>query len=439
VATSVQSRPQRDASRGRGHGGERGLRHEEKVKLAWLALPTFALALSITVVSTYLSEVTRRYTQQTAVIGVIIGSEGIMALWVPLLSGAWSDQLRGRLGGRLPFVIAGVIPAAVALALIGFMHSLGLVALVAVVFFGFYFVAYEPYRALYPDLLDDEQVAGRAQSTQALARGLGTGFALLGGGLLLSIAKPLPFLAAAIILLAAVAAFVVARLRQGMPKQGHASEHGPAHVFRRVPGLLKKHPALRAYLIANALWEMALSALKAFVILYLTIGLHYKLAVASLLIGAVALVILGGAAAAGKLGDKFGRVRVVTYALWAYGLGYLVLIFTTSRPLIVAAIPFVALGGGAVMTLAYAILMPLMPDDEHGTLTGFYSLSRGIGIIAGPILAGVAISLTGSSVFPGTQGFQAMWIVCAAGAFLSLLFVRKLRDSDEDRQELERS
>jgi Na+/melibiose symporter-like transporter len=444
VAAPVKTRSEPRGETPREERGQQGrtLRSEEKVRLALLALPTFALALSITVVSTYLSEVTRHYTRQTTVIGVIIGGEGVMALWVPLIAGAWSDQLRSRIGGRLPFVLAGTIPAAVALALIGFMHSLGLVALVAAVFFGFYFVAYEPYRAMYPDLLDEEEVAGRAQSTQALARGVGTGLALLGGGLLLSIAKPLPFVAAAIILSAAVAAFVVVTLRRGLagqePTNERASEHGPMHVFRRLPKLLKEHRALRAYLIANALWEMALSALKAFVILYLTIGLHYKLAVASLIIGAVALVILIGAAAAGKAGDKFGAVRVVTPALWAYGCGYLVLIFTTSRPLIIAAVPFIALGGGAVMTLAYAILMPLMPDDEHGALTGFYSLSRGVGIIAGPILAGVAISLTGNSLFSGTQGFQAMWIVCAAAAFSSILFVHRLRGSDQDRRELER-
>ena len=76
--------------------------------------------------------------------------------------------------------------------LIGVLQSLAAIGVVAVLFFTFYFVAYEPYRAMYPDLLDDEEVAGRAQSTQALARGLGTGFALLGGGLLLSVAKPLP-------------------------------------------------------------------------------------------------------------------------------------------------------------------------------------------------------------------------------------------------------
>ena len=133
-------------------------------------------------VSTYLSTVTRKYTQQTTVIGIIVGGEGVMALWVPLIAGAWSDQARTRFGGRLAFVIAGVVPGAIALALIGFVHSLGLVALVAGIFFAFYFVAYEPYRAMYPDLLDEERVAGRAQSTQAVARGLGTGLALLCGG-----------------------------------------------------------------------------------------------------------------------------------------------------------------------------------------------------------------------------------------------------------------
>jgi MFS family permease len=72
-----------------------------------------------------------------------------------------------------------------------------------------------------------------------------------------------------------------------------------------------------------------------------------------LIIGGVALVILVGADASGKLGDKLGRIRVVTIALMGYGAGYLVLIFTTSRPATGAAIPFVAIGRSTVMTMAY--------------------------------------------------------------------------------------
>src|SRR5579859_3420997 len=174
-------------ARKRTRGSGRPLRGEEKARLGILALPTFALALSITMVSTYLGEVTRRYTHDTAVIGAIVGGEGVMALWVPIIFGTWSDRAQSRIGGRLPFVIVGAIPAAVAMALIGFLHTLGMVALVTAVFFGFYFLAYEPYRAMYPDLVGEEAVAGRAQSSQAVARGLGTGCALLGGGLLLSV------------------------------------------------------------------------------------------------------------------------------------------------------------------------------------------------------------------------------------------------------------
>lgn len=161
-------------------------------------------------------------------------------------------------------------------------------------------------------------------------------------------------------------------------------------------------------------------------ILYLTLGLRYSLATSSLMIGGVAFVILLSAGISGKLGDKYGRIRVVRIALWAYGLGLLAPALTTSRVL-GAAVLFVGIGGGTVMTMAYALLMPLMPDDEHGTLTGFYSLSRGIGIVAGPIVAGVLISLTARRPFGSTQGFQAMWIVCAAGAFGSIPFVHRLR------------
>lgn len=437
TATARQRSEPHESDRGQ-EGGTRPLRGEEKARLGLLALPTFALALSITIVSTYLSTVTRRYTQQTAVIGAIIGGEGVMALWVPLIAGAWSDTLRTRIGGRLPLLLAGAVPAAVAIALIGFVHSLALVALVAAVFFAFYFVAYEPYRAMYPDLLDEDSVAGRAQSTQALARGLGTGCALLGGGLLLSVARPLPFLLSALILLVAVGAFVLMILRRRLVEPAHDDAEGPAQVARRLPGLLRDHPALRAYFVANALWEMALAGLKAFVVLYLTIGLRYKLTTASLMIGGVALVILIGAGATGKAGDKWGRIRVVKLALWGYGLGFLVLVFTTSRPLLAAAVPLIAIGGGAVMTMAYAILMPLMPEAEHGALTGFYSMSRGVGITIGPILAGILISVTGSGLFTGTEGFQAMWIVCAGAALTSIVFVRRLERAEDDRRRLER-
>src|SRR5919197_6641042 len=134
--------------------------------MALLGLPTFGLALAITTVSTYLPTVAREFTTSTVTIGAVVGGEGMMALWVPLVVGPWSDQLRTRIGGRLPFLLSGVPVMALCLVFMGFVGSFGAIAVVAGVFFLAYLVAYEPYRAMYPDLIDDE-VAGRAQSTQA--------------------------------------------------------------------------------------------------------------------------------------------------------------------------------------------------------------------------------------------------------------------------------
>lgn len=418
-------------------GAERPLKPEERARLKLLALPTLALAFSITIVSTYLGEVARRYTHDAIVIGVIIGGEGVMALWVPLIAGAWSDRLHSRLGGRLPFVIAGVVPAAVALVLIGLVRSLPAIAGVTGLFFLAYFIAYEPYRAMYPDLVASDEIAGRAQSAQAVARGVGTGLALVSGGLMLSVGRAFPFLFTAGALVLATGVFTYQIVKRGLQEQPRGEQAETARqVLRRLISLVTRHRALRAYLIANALWEMALAALKAFIVLYLVVGLGYRLQTSSLIIGAVAIVILVGAAVSGKIGDRVGRLRVVTVALWFYGGAYLIPLFTTSRPALAAAVPFIALGGGTLMTLAYALLMPLMPEGEHGALTGFYSLSRGIGIVSGPVLAGVLISVTQQGPFKATHGFQAMWIVCAAAALASILFLRRLRGAESDRREL---
>jgi MFS family permease len=251
------------------------------------------------------------------------------------------------------------------------------------------------------------------------------------------VARPLPFAVAALVILGAIGGFVVLILRRGSPPQDYRHAEAPAQVARRLVRLIRRHRALRAFFFANALWETTLSALKAFIVLYMTLGLGYSLQASSLLIGGVALVILIGAAGSGKLGDKFGRIRIITIALVGYGAGYLIPIFTTSRPAIAASIPFIALGGGTVMTMAYALLMPLMPEDEHGALTGFYSISRGVGIVIGPIIAGALIWFTRDGLFKATHGFQAMWIVCAASSFASLYFLRRMANAAEDRRRLE--
>lgn len=408
----------------------RSLTSEERRVVALLGLPTFGLALAITVVSTYLPVLASELSSSTTVIGLIIGGEGIMALWLPLVAGAWSDRLQ-RPYRRLPFVVGAAPFAVISLALMGFAPSLLVVALLVGVFFAAYFVAYEPYRALYPDLLGSE-VAGRSQGAQAVWRGAGTLLAMVGGGLLLSVGDPLPFLAGAMILGLSIAGFAVGMVRYGpAPKPPPPREDGGGaavrEAAREVWGLLRTQPTLRLFLVANALWELSLGALKTFVVLYITVGLGRSLGFASGAIGAMAIFVLLGAVISGRLADRMDASRVMETALWVYGLGLLVPLALSDWPVLVAiAGPLVAFGGGVLMTLPFALLMPLMPTGHHGAVTGYYSVSRGIGITLGPVLAGVAISIAPAAL-DGTQGYAAMWGVCAAAVLLSIPVLRRLR------------
>jgi MFS family permease len=398
---------------------ERALQRSELRTLAILGVPTFALALGITTVSTYLPVVAEDFSASSIVVGLLIGGEGLVALWLPLVVGSWSDALRTPIGSRLPFIIGATPPLVAALALLGFVNSIAAAAVVVAVFFVGYFIAYEPYRALYPDLVDHE-IAGRAQASQAIFRGLGTFLALAGGGLLISISQPLPFLAAAVVVATSLGAFSWAGVRYRRRERPYDDEPIVA-VCRHIAHLVRGKRDLQAFLVSNGLWELALSALKTFVVLYVTRTMGLSLAESSLVIGAAAVLVLGGALVSGTLGDRVGRARVMRVSLLVYGLGLLVPFITTIPWVVALAVPLVAFGGGVTMSLPYALLMPMMPAGAHGAVTGLYSLSRGLGVALGPLLAGVAVELAGDD-------YRWVWLVCAASILLSIFTMRPLRD-----------
>jgi MFS family permease len=402
---------------------ERPLGRQELRTLAVLGVPTFALALAITTVSTYLPVLAEGFSTSSIVVGLLIGGEGLMALWLPLAVGSWSDRLRTPIGSRLPFIVVATPPLVLSLALLGFVASIAAAAIALAVFFAAYFVAYEPYRALYPDLLEDD-IAGRAQSSQAIFRGLGTFLALLGGGLLISIAKPLPFLAAAAVVAVSLGAFIVAGLRHRR-RERPRKEEPVAATARRVLDLVRGERALQAFLAANSLWELALAALKTFIVLYVTQTLGFSLAGSSGAIAAGALFVLVGALVSGPLGDRIGRVRVMRWSLVVYGVGLIVPLLTTATVPLLLAAPLIALGGGVTMSLPYALLMPMMPPGQHGAVTGLYSLSRGVGTSLGPLLAGVAIQV-------GGHDYRWMWLVCAAAILVSVPVMAPLCKTEAD-------
>jgi Na+/melibiose symporter-like transporter len=390
--------------------------------LLLLATPALGLALAITTVTTYLP-VLIADVSGPAVTGALIGGEGVLALFVPALVGGWSDTVRTRLGRRLPFVLAGLPLMVVALLVMPLTTALLPLALALLVFYLGYFVVYAPYRAMYPDLVPDEQ-RGRSQGSQNALREVGLGAALVFGGVLLAVWQGLPFYVSAAVLILITLAFVV-RVRPAALRAEDAAHSAVEHTGHwRAFGLLRESGDIRALLAANACWEGALGALKTFAVLFITKGLGYSSALASATLAVVAVGVVAAALVSGGLADRMGHRKLIFWSAWVYGFGLILPIFVHTPVVIVALIPL-AFAAGVVMTLPYGLLMGMLPEDDHGAGAGAFEASRGVGVVLGPILAGVAVQVLPG--FESTDGYGAMFAVAAAMLFVSIPLTRRIR------------
>jgi Na+/melibiose symporter-like transporter len=320
----------------------------------------------------------------------------------------------------MPFLLVGAPLAAVALLILPLTHSVVAVIPVLLAFYVGYFLFYPPYRAEYPDLVP-AAMRGRSQSAQKTLREAGLVLALVGGGLLLSLGSEIPFALAAVVLVGSTLAFFLSVPAASAQRSGESSDAG---TFAAARDLLGERP-IRLLLGANMLWELALGAIKTFVILFFVAGLGRSSTFASAVLAVAAVAIIGGALVGGPLGDRVGELRVLRVGAWVYGLGLLVPLLTQS-PFALAAVPVVAFAGGVVMTLSFAAVMRLMPKHRHGAAAGVFGLSRGAGTLLGPVLAGVAIQLSRGAL-ASTDGYAAMWGVASAAVLLSLPLLSRAR------------
>jgi MFS family permease len=393
---------------------------EAKPLLFLLGLPTFGLALAISVLTTYGPVILLSLSHSPTTVGALIGGEGAFALVVPLAAGALSDRLPpSPLGRRLPFVLAGAPLITTSLVLLPFSPSTGIAGLVVLAFFVGYYLYYPPYRALYADLLPRSLYA-RAQAGQAVARGAGLGVALLSGGLLLGFWRPLPFLIAAGVVAATTLALLpVLRLQ---------SRCHDATLPYKVVSLRKTFVhdrKLQVFAVVNALWEFSFAGLKSFIVLYIVKGLGRSPGVASAVIAVVAVAYIVGAPIAGWLADRYGLVRVLRVTSFVYGVGLLIGAIPDTLPPLLIGLPVIAVAGAIVLTLPQALAFTLAPVGSEGAAAGLQDFSRGVGVVLGPLAVGAAIGAS-RHLFSSTHGYAALWPVIAVPVLLAGLLLRRL-------------
>jgi MFS family permease len=380
-----------------------------RYRLFWtLGLGAFGLAFSITTTAAYLPPLLNRFTESGTLIGLVLGAEGMFAIVLSPVIGPWSDTFHTPLGRRRPFMLAALFPLGFCLLLMPFMPTLWTTTMIVLAFFFAYYVYEPPYRGLYPDLLPPSTY-GRAQGIQHVLRGLALGIALVGGGFLLKAWHAAPFVLAAFVTTAACGAAILWASEDG----GHGRVfEGVGAYFKRSWSIFKEEAEVRRFLLANAAWEGTFAAARTFVVLYVIEGLHESKAISSAILGAVATGYVIAAVFAGRLGDRFGIARVIFYASFVYGGGFVVAGAATEwHDWYFAFIVPVAVAGGTVMTLAWGLLFKITPPEHRGATSGLATTTKGLGLLLGAPIAGAAIDIA-RPYLDATDGYQILWIVC---------------------------
>jgi Na+/melibiose symporter-like transporter len=412
-----------------GSGGGDGfmrLSGAERRFLVLLGAPALGMAFAVTVVSTYLPVLLQQISGPIAV-GLLIGAEGFLGIFTPALVGSYSDRTASTVGDRMRLLLGCALVVVLAMTAVGGIAATGAgsvapYAVALVVLYTGYYAFLAPYWTLYADLVPEAQ-SGRSRSAEATWRVTGVGLALVAGGLLLDLAESLPFLAATVAIGATIAALAVAlRHRLGDPVETPDEGAGAGSSIR----VVLRDRQIRRLCVANALWNFALATLRAFVVLFFVVGLgRSSTFVATVIFPLVAVGLAVAAPTAGWVADRFGHVRLLTAALVLYGAGMALPAFT-QHAAVIAIIPVVAAGAATVMTLPLSVLMRLLPEQHHGSASGLFGLSRGVGATLGPVLTGFAIPLV-APVFDSTQGYGVMWLMCSAALLASIPLMWSLR------------
>ena len=396
--------------------------------LPWiLGLGAFGLAFSLTTTSAYLPPLLERFTDSRTLIAVILGSEGLFALTLPLVIGPWSDTFQTPMGRRRPFMLVALAPIGFCLALVAFMPSLWLMTLILLAFFFAYYVYEPPYRGLYPDLLPGTEY-GRAQGTQHILRGLAIGTGLIGGGLLFDVWHPAPFLITAVGATAAcgAAVFFVHEPPGATNRVFEGVRAYVAHSWR----ILRAEPEVRRFLVCNSAWEGTFAGARFFVVLYITKGLGESVAISTAVLATVASGYVIAAAWAGRIGDRLGLARVIYFCSFVYGGGLLAGGLAQSWHDWYLALMFpVTIAAGAVMTLAWGLLFKVTPAPHRGAVSGLATTTKGLGLIIGPIAAGGAMDIFGR-YFETTNGYQLLWPILGVPILAVIPLVRHMAHAE---------
>ncbi len=361
--------------------------------------------------------------------GIILTIDNLAALLLQPFTGAYSDRLHTRFGRRLPFLLFGMPLAALGMALIPLTLASPFPVFLACLLLMVIPMACwrAPLFALMADLTPS---AGRTQANGILnlMAGLGGVLAFVLGSLLYALYRPFPFWAAMLILVLACG-LILWRVREPANPASEAAHSAPDFFSYLRGWLATLPPARRQSIIFLALavfcYMLGFHPIEAFFSSYGVTVLKLSPANSGLVLSAAYIAFILFAVPAGMLAARIGRKRAVFLGLVLFALTLLVAFFTPIIPIMVVLMAFGGLAWALIDVNAFPMVLDAAPGAD-GITTGIYFIAATLAAVAGPILNGWLIDLSG-------RNYSMIFLIGPAFFLLSFVFMLGVRHGEAQR------
>lgn len=367
----------------------------------FVALAVFAQEATWDFYDAQVPPLLREHITSTAVVGLLMGMDNLLGIFVQPWIANRSDNTRTRWGRRIPYLAVGMPVAAVLFTLIPLATALP--ALIAIIFV--YSLAGNSFKpiaqALLPDFIEPER-RGRANAVVKIASGLTVIVSALISAFLVDDHPRLAFTVPAVLMLACTAVLVL-RVRDNTSRAYQLaltedSADEPAVRLRDVVKDIVRDPnrsrllVVVAVLLFASAWFSSRSLFTPYGME--TLGLSRGTAGSLTFPSGVAFLLAAYPAA--LLAERIGRIRTMTIGMVVFGAALALGTVVPTPAATVAAFCVAAAGASGFLINAAVVLWNLAPSARViGVYTGLYTVSWAVGGFLGPGLVGAMVDVTG--------------------------------------------
>ncbi|MFD9701031.1 MFS transporter [Lentzea sp. NPDC059081] len=368
----------------------------------YVALAVFAQEATWDFYDAQVPPLLREHIASAAVVGLLMGMDNLLGIFVQPWIANRSDNTRSRWGRRIPYLAVGMPLAAVLFTLIPLANALP--ALIGVIFvYAFVGNTFKPIaQALLPDFIEPGR-RGRANAFVKIASGLTVLVSALISAFLVDDHPKLSFTVPAVLMVVCTVVLVT-RVRDSESRGYQAAlteDEVAEEQITRLRDVLKEvvtdHDRSRLLVVSTVLlFGCAWFSSRALFTPYGMETLGLSRGEAGSLTFPSGIAFLLAAYPAALLAERIGRIRTITLGITLFGTALALGSLVPSPTATVVAFCAGAVGAAGFVINAAVVLWNLAPSSRViGVYTTLYTVSWAVGGFIGPGLVGLMIDITG--------------------------------------------